>query len=540
MHFNKDIYFDLDRKISNVSVLSVLAICLFLLLSQPVAAVDYYAFPDDNSPNAVLSVTSANESDQSLSSKATIYYVSTTGNDANNGLSIETAFRTLKYASALLVANDTLYVLDGIYEYDRILLLNTGTESEPITIKAYNGMPILDGINQTSLGIVVSRNYVIIDGFKVINHDHGFYTRDSDHVTVKNCTFTNMKGDGMNIWLGNTNLTIDNVTISNVFHGVHVYNQGYSYPSENITIRNSTISDASHNLLDFHTRVSNVLIENNELFYTQKYADDVGIYLHNGENDNYIIRNNYLHDMDRPIEIYNSDNVTITGNHLKNIGDSTSGTCIFIAGIAGYDNFYGVTNLTVKGNIFDNVHHVYSFRSGVSKYMNLDLLDNTYINIRAAYDTSYPHVPLYWSTMQHGYPGILTSTDQYYVVMDIINSSATEWNIKDDNYKVPESSGSGTSYTPSATSFTSSIGESTNFIVDTDEQFTSTQWYFNGAAVTSDTTSYTQNWAASGSFTVSFEGTTDLGTATRTWNVVVSGSEYSAISVVPSASASHI
>ncbi|HAE43692.1 MAG TPA: hypothetical protein DCG34_12370, partial [Clostridiales bacterium] len=49
--------------------------------------------------------------------------------------------------------------------------------------------------------------------------------------------------------------------------------------------------------------------------------------------------------------------------------------------------------------------------------------------------------------------------------------------------KVPESSGgSGTSYTPSATSFTSSIGDSTNFIVDTDEQFTSTQWYFNGAA----------------------------------------------------------
>jgi hypothetical protein len=102
--------------------------------------------------------------------------------------------------------------------------------------------------------------------------------------------------------------------------------------------------------------------------------------------------------------------------------------------------------------------------------------------------------------------------------------------------KAPESSGSGTSYTPSTTSFTSSIGASTNFIVDTDEQFTSTQWYFNGAAVASDTTSYTQNWAASGSFSVSFEGTTDLGTTTRTWNVVVSGSEYSAISIVPSAS----
>ena len=105
-----------------------------------------------------------------------------------------------------------------------------------------------------------------------------------------------------------------------------------------------------------------------------------------------------------------------------------------------------------------------------------------------------------------------------------------------EDSKVPESSGSGTSYTPSATSFTASMGSSTTFSVDSEEQFTSTQWYFNGEPVASDTTSYTQNWDASGSFTVSFEGTTDLGTMTRTWNVVVSGSEYSAISIVPSAS----
>jgi hypothetical protein len=107
---------------------------------------------------------------------------------------------------------------------------------------------------------------------------------------------------------------------------------------------------------------------------------------------------------------------------------------------------------------------------------------------------------------------------------------------EEPNIPVPESSGSGTSYTPSATSFTASMGSSTNFIVNTDEQFTSTHWYFDGAAVASGTTSYTQNWDASGSFTVRFDGADDLGTMTRTWNVVVTGSEYSAISVVPSAS----
>lgn len=102
--------------------------------------------------------------------------------------------------------------------------------------------------------------------------------------------------------------------------------------------------------------------------------------------------------------------------------------------------------------------------------------------------------------------------------------------------EVPESSGgSGTSFTPSATSFTSSVGSSTTFSADSEEQFTSAKWYFNGAEVASGT-SYTQNWAASGTFTVRFDGVTDLGTLSRTWDVVVSGSEYSDISIIPSAS----
>lgn len=116
------------------------------------------------------------------------------------------------------------------------------------------------------------------------------------------------------------------------------------------------------------------------------------------------------------------------------------------------------------------------------------------------------------------------------------------WSISDEpkipaepEPKAPESSGSGLSFTPSATSFTATVGSSTSFSVDSEEQFTSSKWYFNGAEMASGT-SYTQNWAGSGSFTVRFDGVTDLGTLSRTWNVVVSGSEYSDISIIPSAS----
>jgi hypothetical protein len=98
----------------------------------------------------------------------------------------------------------------------------------------------------------------------------------------------------------------------------------------------------------------------------------------------------------------------------------------------------------------------------------------------------------------------------------------------------PVVAGSGITFTPSMTSFAASISESTTFMIDPDEQFTSSQWYLNGEPVASGLTTYSHKWDASGSFTVRFEGVSDRGTVSRTWNVVVSGSEYSKVSIVPS------
>jgi hypothetical protein len=111
---------------------------------------------------------------------------------------------------------------------------------------------------------------------------------------------------------------------------------------------------------------------------------------------------------------------------------------------------------------------------------------------------------------------------------------APEDYIEEPAAEEPVVAGSGTTFTPSMTSFAASISESTTFMIDSDEQFTSSRWYVNGESVASGLTTYSHKWDASGSFTVKFEGVSDRGTVSRTWNVVVSGSEYSEVSIVPS------
>ena len=109
----------------------------------------------------------------------------------------------------------------------------------------------------------------------------------------------------------------------------------------------------------------------------------------------------------------------------------------------------------------------------------------------------------------------------------------TEGEIVDE----PVSSGTGITFTPSATSLTATSGESTTFSVESGQEFTSAVWSLDGTEVESDTTEHVQSWKTAGTHTVSFDGTADAGTISRTWTVVVSAaaeSEYSSISISPS------
>jgi len=65
---------------------------------------------------------------------STVYYVSETGNNSNNGLSPQTAFATLQYAADLVSAGDSVLVLAGNYVgFD---IRTNGNVNNPIVIKA--------------------------------------------------------------------------------------------------------------------------------------------------------------------------------------------------------------------------------------------------------------------------------------------------------------------------------------------------------------------------------------------------------------------
>jgi PKD repeat protein len=387
-----------SKRIRNIIILSIIAVCFLLFLSQ--------------------------------SALAATYYVSPSGNDANNGLSTSAAWKNPSYAASKAVAGDTIYLMNGIW-YDQHLVFNKqGTSTAPINVKAYSGTPTLDGVDKTGIGIkIYSSSWINIEGIKVKNYQYGYWASSSNNLKLTKCEFSNIALDGITTWNDVDYMIIDSVTVKNTGdHGIHLWNQNSPTRSQYITIKNSFVSNAPHNLIDIHTNVTDVVVENNEIFYTIDYTGrkDVGVYLHNGNTDNIVIKNNYFHDIVRPVEILNSNNVQVINNTFRNI----NGRAIFLAGIQGYDDEFGVFDSVFKGNTFDNVNYAFAFWAADSKFRNLDLIDNNYLKV-VNKDYLVPDQHYVALSGNSGFPQILTSRNKYYTVKDIaaspyITSPATD------------------------------------------------------------------------------------------------------------------
>ncbi|MEH2235993.1 choice-of-anchor D domain-containing protein [Nostoc sp.] len=132
------------------------------------------------------------------------YYVSGTGNDKNNGLKEDQAFRTLQTAANLVQAGDTVYVMNGTYEQSQypgnpILGINQkhGTEAAPITFAAYPGdNPLLKSTNFNAIGITGS-SYIVIEGLTLVGaNDQITLEYAQSQKENKNNALTN--GNGIN------------------------------------------------------------------------------------------------------------------------------------------------------------------------------------------------------------------------------------------------------------------------------------------------------------------------------------------------------
>ncbi|UKS24125.1 cohesin domain-containing protein [Paenibacillus sp. HWE-109] len=203
------------------------------------------------------------------------YYVdSINGNDANNGTSEGSAWKTLDKVNFYTYQPGTTILLrSGSYWVGQLKPLGSGSAGSPIIINKYGtgNKPIIDGNGITNAGVVhlYNQQYWEINNLEVMNDASTADTRfgiyiqldnygTANHIYVKDCYVHNVKGDN-----------------SNPHKGVGIF---YFVTSADTSIFND------------------ILIENN----TVKSVDRSGIILRN-PNGTYstglVIRNNFVEDI---------------------------------------------------------------------------------------------------------------------------------------------------------------------------------------------------------------------------------------------------
>jgi hypothetical protein len=142
---------------------------------------------------------------------ASNYYVATTGNNSNSGLTTLTAWKTLTYAagsSSPIVAGDTVFVKSGNYGAESVVFLKSGSSSNPISFIGYkttpgdspplivnnanpysafvsSDMPTFDGGNRANGTAFncLNRKYLIIKNFQIQNYAYGLVAGGADQVS---------------------------------------------------------------------------------------------------------------------------------------------------------------------------------------------------------------------------------------------------------------------------------------------------------------------------------------------------------------------
>jgi hypothetical protein len=245
------------------------------------------------------------------------YFVSPTGNDANNGRSLAAAWRTLgravRSSSNAVAAGDVITVKAGTYS-GVVTVQKSGTAAAPLTIRAAVGEQVI----VSGVGVAVPENFSI--GL--------FRLRNVSYVTlegleIRDLAATTNSSVPIGIWIeqGCRGITLRNLKLSNIGHLGDL----------------STSPDAHGILLSGNsaTPISDFLMEGCEVSnLTLGSSEAVAV---NGNVDGFVIRNNSVHDVNNiGIDVIGYEgrapagsidrarNGYIVGNLVYNVDSSTN------------------------------------------------------------------------------------------------------------------------------------------------------------------------------------------------------------------------
>jgi hypothetical protein len=203
--------------------------------------------------------------------RAATYYVdATNGNDSNNGLSPESAWKTIQKAANTVSAGDICLVLPGFYD-ERVQITTSGSPGLPITFEA-NGSVINHGFR-------INADNIRVTGFEISNTTNHFI-------------------EGIGIWIGGSYCEV----IGNYIHDTARYGIVLNEDTSNCLVKDNIIYHVW--MAGISIDGTNHIIEGNDISRTiqdpLQWDPDPGTADADGIRffgSGHVIRKNYIHDI---------------------------------------------------------------------------------------------------------------------------------------------------------------------------------------------------------------------------------------------------
>lgn len=293
------------------------------------------------------------------------YYVAPNGDDSDPGTEAE-PWATVDHAASTVVAGDTVYVKNGIYN-EMVTVDNSGRAGNWITFQNYPGhSPVIDGTGVSppwqGLIHIEDKNYIKISGFTIQDSSSmGISARgNSDHITIENCHVINCVNVG--IYAGNdvasadvaTNFIIDSNELESC-------NTGLS--EEVISLHDVDGFVVSNNYVHNNSKEGicpKVGCSNGEIYGNISTGNTVGIYIGGRMKGG---------DYDQDIDIHNNLCYSNTKSDIE-IGTELGGR---------------LKNINIYNNIFNSsprgIHsHGLAEGPGGNEKENITIINNTFYN----------------------------------------------------------------------------------------------------------------------------------------------------------------